>query len=168
MKFLSLDIARKTGWAYFDGENITQSGVEDWESKLMNSHDMRFERFYTWLCSFFKNNETNVVFFEQPMGHTSGHNTSLRYGYIGVLRQCAARHGISQEGYAPGTIKAHLVKGNASKEEMMDAVSKRGFKFSDDNEADAIALALLVKEKKYEGTIHFEKSTKTERKTTCK
>ncbi len=160
MKFLALDMAATTGWAYFDGEKIAKSGVEVWETKLMNSYDMRFERFYNWLCLFFKDNPTEFVFFEQPMGFTSGQNNSLRYGYIAVLRQCARQHGIGQEGFAPTTIKKHLVKGNASKDQIIDAVTKKGFNPKDDNEADAIALALLITESKYSGTVCFEKSAR--------
>lgn len=45
------------------------------------------------------------------------------------------------EGIPVGTIKKHATgKGNASKDEMIEAMKARGHSPADDNEADALAL----------------------------
>ena len=53
---------------------------------------------------------------------------------------------IPYEGVPVGEIKKHLTgKGNADKVAMIAAVQALGYAVTDDNEADAIALALLVR-----------------------
>jgi Holliday junction resolvasome RuvABC endonuclease subunit len=47
-----------------------------------------------------------------------------------------------------GTIKKHATgKGNAGKDEMIASVQARGHQPADDNEADAIALAYLARDR---------------------
>ena len=54
-------------------------------------------------------------------------------------------HQIPYQGIPVGTIKKHITgKGNASKEQVIDAVRQKGFLPVDHNEADSLALLDLV------------------------
>lgn len=69
-------------------------------------------------------------------------------GFMGQLTAWCEHHQIPYEGIPVGTIKKHATgKGNAGKEEMIASVQARGHQPVDDNEADAIALAYLARDR---------------------
>lgn len=68
---------------------------------------------------------------------------------MGVLTGWCEDQKIPYEGVPVGTIKKSICgKGNANKEEIIDAIKKKGYEPKDDNEADAIALLCWRLDKK--------------------
>ena len=64
---------------------------------------------------------------------------------MATLTAWAELRGVPYQGVPVGTVKRHATgRGNASKEEMIVAAHARGFRPSDDNEADALAILLWV------------------------
>ena len=62
-------------------------------------------------------------------------------GLMATLTAWAELRGVPYQGVPVGTVKRHATgKGNAAKEEMIAAARARGFRPSDDNEADALAI----------------------------
>ena len=62
-------------------------------------------------------------------------------GFTATLGTWCEKHGVPMEAYPVGAIKKHWTgAGNASKEAMIAAAVRRGFKPIDDNEADALAM----------------------------
>jgi len=60
---------------------------------------------------------------------------------MGQLTAWCEHHQIPYEGVPVGTIKKHATgKGNASKDQMIQAMQARNHSVVDDNEADALAL----------------------------
>jgi Holliday junction resolvasome RuvABC endonuclease subunit len=69
-------------------------------------------------------------------------------GFLATLTAWAEQRGAYQ-GVPVGTIKRHATgKGNAGKDEVIASVRAKGFKPTDDNEADAIAILLWAIETK--------------------
>ncbi|MGE1001669.1 hypothetical protein J4H89_06645 [Ralstonia solanacearum] len=139
---LALDLGTKTGWAlqYLDG-SIT-SGTQDFKPKRFEGGGMRFLRFKRWLnelkltCS-----DINVVYFEEVRRHAGVDAAHIYGGLLGHLSAWCEHHNIPYIGVPVGTIKKHATgKGNASKDEIIASVSKRGHEPVDDNEADALAI----------------------------
>jgi hypothetical protein len=83
----------------------------------------------------------DIVLYEQVRSH-AGVDASHAYGgWLAILTAWCELHGIPYQGVPVGTIKRHIAgKGNADKQEVIDAVRKLGFAPADDNEADALAL----------------------------
>jgi Holliday junction resolvasome RuvABC endonuclease subunit len=75
------------------------------------------------------------------MSHNGTHAAHVYGGYLAILQMYCAEKGIECIGVPVGTIKKHITgKGNATKQEVIDAVQEMGYSPKDDNEADAIAL----------------------------
>ncbi len=103
---------------------------------------MRYLRFKRWLnelklaCS-----HINVVYFEEVRRHAGVDAAHIYGGLLGHLSSWCEHHNIPYVGVPVGTIKKYATgKGNASKDEMIASVCKRGHEPSDDNEADALAI----------------------------
>lgn len=139
---LALDLGTKTGWAlqYLDGS--IASGTQDLKPQRFEGGGMRFLRFKRWLnelklsCS-----DINVVYFEEVRRHAGVDAAHIYGGLLGHLSAWCEHHNIPYIGVPVGTIKKHATgKGNASKDEIIASVSKRGHEPTDDNEADALAI----------------------------
>ncbi|WP_247424158.1 crossover junction endodeoxyribonuclease RuvC [Ralstonia pseudosolanacearum] len=139
---LALDLGTKTGWAlqYLDGS--IASGMQDFKPKRFEGGGMRYLRFKRWLnelkltCT-----DINVVYFEEVRRHAGVDAAHIYGGLLGHLSAWCEHHNTPYIGVPVGTIKKHATgKGNASKDEMIASVCKRGHEPSDDNEADALAI----------------------------
>ena len=87
---------------------------------------------------------THVVYEEPIQGHF--HATVSHANLEGIILLVCEMKGMKYMNYTPSAIKKFITgKGNASKEEVIEAVKKLGYEPVDDNEADAIALYLLAK-----------------------
>ncbi len=146
MRILALDMASRTGYAVIDSGKVIYSGVIDFTKKRGESNGILFLKFRSWLASNVHGlGPFRVVSYERAH-FQGGAATEICVG-LQTHAQCyAAESGADVATYHTGTIKKFLTGGGkASKEDMMLAITSRtGIVPKDDNEADAIAIALLA------------------------
>jgi len=139
-KILSLDIATNTGW-----KTETTSGVWDLNPARGESEGMRVVRFKSKVKELIELEGINIIAYERPAGM---HKASIMVAseMVGVLKYLCIEKGIELACYSATEIKKFATdKGNANKEQMIEAAKKLGYNPKDDNEADAIHLYLLAK-----------------------
>lgn len=162
MTILGLDLGTHTGWAIYRDGKITESGVADFSLKRGDSPGLRYYKMSRWLCErmlFFYDTspdaeEKVLVGYEQPHMR-GGAATEILYGMVAIVQGMCARPVLIKAGIKcdhtavhTGTLKKFITgTGRASKEHVIEAVNKRVKKtITDDNEADAIAVALWAAE----------------------
>lgn len=143
---LCLDLGTTFGYAVVDP--VKKQVVETGRFKLTkeNKSGRRFSQLYKWLQTYHQSYKFTQCYYELVRRHI-GTDAAHCYGaYRGIMLSWA--YDMNMEipvGLGVGTIKkAATGKGKASKEEMIAAVQELGYLPKDDNEADAIAIALSV------------------------
>lgn len=139
-KILSLDIATNTGW-----KTETTSGVWNLKPARGESEGMRVVRFKSKVKELIELEGINLIAYERPAGM---HKASIMVAseMVGVLKDLCIEKGIELACYSATEIKKFATdKGNANKEQMIEAAKSLGYNPKDDNEADAIHLYLLAK-----------------------
>ena len=141
MKILALDIASICGF-----RTETASGVWNFnKQKRGDSYGMRLIRFKSSLKEILDLEEIDVVVYERPAGMFKS-SIIVASEMIGVLIALCEERGIQYTAYSATEIKKFATgKGNAKKQDMIDAAISLGFNPADDNEADAIHLYNLAK-----------------------
>lgn len=138
---LALDLGTNTGWAFSNGDKYS-SGTSKFKPNRFEGGGMRYLRFKHWLTETkhaFK--QIDLVYFEEVRRHVGVDAAHAYGGFLAHLTAWCEHHQIPYQGVPVGTIKRFITgKGNASKEEVIDAVMALGHTPEDDNEADAIAL----------------------------
>lgn len=149
---LALDLGTKTGYAFSPSAGALISGVWNLKGGRYEGGGMRFLRFRRFLDELHASTPIEHVAFEEVRRHAG---TDAAHVYGGLMGQLTAwceaptngGAAIPYEGVPVGTIKRHVTgKGNAGKSAVIAAVEALGYAPADDNEADAIALALLKRE----------------------
>lgn len=152
---LALDLGTKTGWALDTVPRIT-SGTEDFKQGKFAGGGQRFLAFERWVEAMLLHpaqhdgdtghyNVTEVVF-EAVRRHIGTDAAHIYGGLLAILTKTCESHGIPYLGVPVQTIKKFITgSGNASKDAVVDAVRSKGYKPTDDNEADAISLLLCHK-----------------------
>ncbi len=139
---LALDLGTTTGWAIHDKTGSITSGIADFKIGRFEGGGMPFLRFKQFLTET-KNmlDGFDAVYFEEVRRHI-GTDAAHKYGgFMDQLTAWGEHHKIPYQGVPVGTIKKHITgKGNANKQDVINAVKAKGFNPIDDNEADAIAL----------------------------
>lgn len=150
MSVLALDLGTTTGWALSPSRGSVLSGT--WVNKSRNARyeggGMRYLRFHQRLEELHASTPISAVYFEEVRRHRGTDSAHVYGGMLAVLTKwCEAQEPkIPYEGVPVGEIKKHLTgKGNADKPAMIAAVQALGYEVVSDDEADAIALALLVR-----------------------
>lgn len=144
MTHLSLDLGTTTGWACTDGKQIL-SGVWMLKGGRYEGGGMRFVRFKSLLEQTHRLRPISRVAYEEVRMHRGVDAAHIYGGLQAVLTSWCEDMKIPYEAIHYAHIKRHMTgKGNAKKDAMLDAVRAKGFAPKDDNEADAIALALFV------------------------
>lgn len=150
VNILALDLGTDTGWALTPSGGAIVSGT--WRNKGRNARyeggGMRYLRFRQQLDELHKTVPVGAVYFEEVRRHRGTDAAHVHGGMLAMLTAwCESQDPkIPYEGIPVGEIKKHLTgKGNADKPAMIAAVQALGYDVTDDNEADAIALALLVR-----------------------
>ena len=157
---LALDLGRTTGWAYARPEGKIFSGFEEFKPGRFESSGMALLRFRSWLSVMHQQGGGGIgaIVFEEVRRH-NGTTAAHTYGeFLGQLKAWAdeQKRAVPYLGIPVGTIKKFATgKGNASKEEMIEAVRDRlGYPgVTDHNEADALALLHWALEK---GPVQFQ------------
>jgi hypothetical protein len=141
MNILAIDLGTTTGWAYGDGsQNI--SGSESFKPQRFEGGGMRYLRFRRWLTDIKGHSGSlDAVYFEEVRRHLGVDAAHAYGGFMATLTAWCEHHQIPYSGVPVGTIKKFATgKGNASKDEMIEAAKMLGCEVGDDNEADAIHL----------------------------
>ena len=122
--------------------------IEQKKSGFLLKQSRRSMRFKRWLTEMKQCTPLiELVVFEEVRRHAGVDAAHAYGGFMGQLTAWCEHHQIPYQGIPVGTIKKHATgRGNASKEEMIDAIRSKGHHPTDDNEADAIALAYLARE----------------------
>ena len=141
MRILALDIATVCGF-----RTETASGVWNFnKQKRGDSYGMRLIRFKSSVKEILDLEEIDIVVYERPAGMFKS-SIIVASEMIGVLIALCEERGIQYTAYSATEIKKFATgKGNAKKQDMIDAAISLGFNPEDDNEADAIHLYNLAK-----------------------
>ncbi|GAA5094907.1 hypothetical protein [Bartonella acomydis] len=153
---LCFDLGTKTGWAMCGGCGDIFSGTVDFKSRRFEGGGMRYLRFKRWLSEI-KQTAGNIdaVYFEEVRRHVGTDAAHVYGGLLATLTAWCEDHEIAYEGIPVCTIKKVTTgKGNASKEEIIKAMRAKGHAPCDDNEADALAILHLVKEREITNDVH--------------
>ncbi|WP_332060793.1 crossover junction endodeoxyribonuclease RuvC [Bartonella sp. CB74] len=147
---LCVDLGTKTGWAICGADNHIISGTVNFQPRRFEGGGMRYLRFKQWLTEIMMAaNHIDAVYFEEVRRHVGTDAAHAYGGFLATLTAWCEHHQIPYEGIPVCTIKkATTGKGNASKEEMIKAVCSKGHAPQDDNEADALAILYLIKERR--------------------
>lgn len=140
-QLLALDLGTTTGWALRGAGGMISSGSASFKPGRFEGGGMRFLRFTRWLDELASQAPIKAIWFEEVRRHVGTDAAHVYGGLMATLTAWAELRGIPYEGVPVGSIKKHATgKGNASKAEMIEAAKAKGFRPSDDNEADAIAI----------------------------
>lgn len=144
MKTLSLDFATNTGFCIHEDGEIVTSGCLNFASKKKQNKDLRLKRFKKFLEAFAT--DVNEIHYEAARSMRNATGLIVLAEFQGILKVFAVENNIEIFPYSAKPIKKFVTgNGNASKEKVIDAVQKRvGSHITNDNEADAIALMLMV------------------------
>jgi Holliday junction resolvasome RuvABC endonuclease subunit len=144
---LALDLGTTTGWASLIG-GIIQSGTVSFRPSRYDGGGMRYLRFQRWLDTLVHNNDgLAAIYFEEVRRHVGTDAAHLYGGFLATLTAWCEREQVAYQGVPVGTIKRFATgRGNADKHAVLAAVTARGFRPADDNEADAIAILLWAME----------------------
>lgn len=139
---LVLDLGTTTGWALRQSDVTITSGSESFKPGRFEGGGMRYLRFKRWLTEIKQSTDgIDAVYFEEVRRHLGVDAAHAYGGFMAHLTAWCEHHNIPYQGVPVGTIKKHATgKSNASKDDMIAAVVKRGFTPADDNEADALSL----------------------------
>lgn len=141
---LALDLGLKTGYAIAENGKITKSGVWKLHGKQLGSFINNFRDQLSNLHL----DESYTIYYEDVVAH-KGTRAAHIYGALKfTLLARAIRYNMHEQVHPVGVkvIKKFITgNGNATKYDVIGAVRSQGFNPQDDNEADAIALAMYGK-----------------------
>lgn len=139
---LALDLGTTTGWALAQTDAQITSGSQSFKPQRFEGGGMRFLRFKRWLTDIKQcSSDISLIVFEEVRRHAGVDAAHVYGGFMGQLTAWCEHHQIPYEGVPVGTIKKHATgKGNASKDQMIQAMQSRNHSVVDNNEADALAL----------------------------
>jgi Holliday junction resolvasome RuvABC endonuclease subunit len=150
MNILALDLGTRMGWALLQTAEITNGSVSFATNKLAG-FGVRFLNFRNWLVEMLSKHKIDMVVFEDVRNHAGVYAAHAYGGFAAILTSVCETLKIPYRGFGVKTIKKFVTgSGNASgattasKQDVINAVRTRGYDPIDDNEADAIALALLA------------------------
>ena len=145
MSILALDCATKTGWCLLKDGRVFESGVEDFSKRRGESNGAMFLRFRHWLNQLVDRDDVHLVAYEQSH-HRGGAATEIGVNLTGRVQEVCAQSQVEYVAVHTATIKKYATgKGNADKTVMIaKAAEVLGRQPLDDNEADAVLLALYA------------------------
>ncbi|MBF0629298.1 MAG: hypothetical protein HQL91_13865 [Magnetococcales bacterium] len=139
---LALDLGSKMGWALRQADGTITSGTVEFRPGRFEGGGMAFVRFKKWLDEVVRfAGPIASLFFEEVRAHAGVTASHVYGGFLAHLTAWSEEAEIPYQGVPVGTIKRHATgKGNASKEEVIEAMRRRGHNPADDNAADALAI----------------------------
>ena len=140
---LALDLGTTTGWAMRLTDGAIVSGTMAFRPGRYEGGGMRYLRFRAWLDELARDRGLDAVYFEEVRRHVGTDAAHLYGGFLAHLTAWCEQRAVPYQGVPVGTIKRHVTgRGNADKQVVIAAVTARGHRPADDNEADAIAILL--------------------------
>lgn len=181
MRILGIDPGTSCGYAIAHNGDVVASGVWDLSARRHEGGGMRFLRLKTYLREILAEG-IDAVAYEEVRSHTrffagrASFATDAAHIYGGIVAIISStcegwtapncvKVPIPYRGIPVGTIKKFATgRGNASKEEMLEAAAQRWpeYECADDNEADARFIALALAKELNQGVA----STPTKRAAT--
>ena len=145
---LALDTATKTGWALLKDGCIYESGVQDFTKRRGESNGLMFIRFRAWLTAMLVHPVTLIVY--EQAHHRGGAATEICVNLTGRVQELATDKGIEYASVHSASLKKFVTgSGRADKSAMIAyATSCLGRQPLDDNEADAVCLAMWAHNEK--------------------
>ena len=142
MNILAIDFATTTGFAFGDGQAM-HSGFVCFKAKGKQSKDQRLISFRNWLHDHAR--DVDGIAYEAVRSMKSANAVVALAEMQSVLKMFALEHDIPLFPYSASQIKKHITgKGNASKDDVIEAVNARfNLSIKDNNEADSIAILSL-------------------------
>jgi Holliday junction resolvasome RuvABC endonuclease subunit len=139
---MAIDLGTTTGWALRPRDGQITHGFISFKPQRFEGGGMRFLRLKRWLSEIKSlNTDIHAVYFEEVRRHAGVDAAHIYGGLMATLTTWCEHHNIPYQGVPVGTIKKHATgKGNASKEQIIEAMQTQGHAVTDDNEADALAL----------------------------
>ena len=153
-KIRTLDLGTNTGWAIWQqqetGAGYQVSGTINFKNDRFQGGGMRFLRFRNWLDDLNTGDAITSVYFEEVRRHIGTDAAHVYGGFLATLTSWCEDHQLPYQGVPVSHIKRHITgKGNASKHEVIKAITSLGYFPKDDNEADALALLeFIIKQNK--------------------
>jgi Holliday junction resolvasome RuvABC endonuclease subunit len=148
MATLALDLATKTGWALAPDCGRIISGTWDFSWRRFEGGGMRFVNFNNLFRQIVEGQNVRQVYFEEVRRHLGTDAAHIYGGLLAHLSAFCETQSLPYSGVPVGTIKKWATgRGNANKAAMIEAMRRRGFAPSDDNEADALACLLCSLDK---------------------
>jgi len=141
---LALDLGTTTGWAMRLPDGTIVSGTMAFRPGRYEGGGMRYLRFRSWLEEMHRQAPTlSAVYFEEVRRHVGTDAAHIYGGFLAHLAAWCEQKRLPYQGVPVGVIKRHVAgKGNADKQAMIAAITSKGYRVADDNEADAIAILL--------------------------
>lgn len=137
MKVIAFDLGKNFAWAHRPGRKIVTGHitVEGQRAHRQGALQVELEKLLTGLAF-----DLDAVVYETPFARGRDATRSL-WGIAGIIEACATNAGLPVVDVAVPTIKKHATgHGKASKEEMIAAARKMGYKGKNEHEADAACL----------------------------
>jgi Holliday junction resolvasome RuvABC endonuclease subunit len=140
---LALDLGTNCGWAY-RFHDVVLSGAWNLKPNRYDGGGMRFVKFIEQLNHLHDAKEIGAVVFEEVRAHKGVDAAHVYGGLMATLQAWCEGKGIPYEGVPVGAIKKFATgKGNASKDQMIEAAESWGYSPTSDDEADALCLLHL-------------------------
>ena len=151
---LALDLGSTTGWALRAPEGQIAHGFVSFKSQRFEGGGMRYLRFRRWLTEMKATvaapEGPGAVHVEEVRRHLGVDAAHVYGGFLATLTSWCEDHQLPYQGVPVSHIKRHITgKGNASKQEVIKAITSLGYFPKDDNEADALALLEFIIKQKY-------------------
>jgi len=152
MNRLTLDTASKTGWCYGTidkrGVETITSGVWDFTPKAKESRHNRFAIIFNTVRKFIQTHPVDLAIFERKFGSFND-SLVLQAKIDGIIQAVLAWHMIEMRNFTATEIKKFATgSGKADKAAMIEACRTRtGINPKDDNEADAVCIYLMAKDR---------------------
>ncbi|OPY03522.1 MAG: hypothetical protein A4E60_00187 [Syntrophorhabdus sp. PtaB.Bin047] len=145
---LALDCATKTGFALVKTGKIIESGTMDFSKRRGESNGAMFLRFRRWLSVTLEQIPGVKLLVYERAHHRGGAATEIGVNMAGRVQEVGAEKGIEHVPVETKTLKKWATgRGNVDKEAMIEAsVKYLGRQPEDDNEADAVLLAMYAHE----------------------
>lgn len=142
---LGIDAATKTGWCFVARGKVIESGVQDFKKQKGESNGIMFLKFRLWLHKLLAQHGGVKCVAYEAAHHRGGYATEVCVNLVGRVQEVCAERDIEYVPVHTGTLKKFATgDGTADKAMMiMQAAAVLGRDPVDDNEADAVLLALF-------------------------
>lgn len=143
-KVLALDLGTKTGWAFGSSldPSVVMHGWQDFSPGKFSGGGMRYLKFENWLGEIVAQSHATEVVYEGVRRHVGTDAAHVYGGLMATLTKFCEKCALPYAALPVQTIKKWATgKGNASKEQVRDAVIGWGYTgLIDFNQCDAIAI----------------------------